>query len=149
LAFFFTGVFFAVLVALFAFDFFFVGAAAFADFLAFAFFFVAGFVPFSAFGRETLLNFDRTAFTAVPNGFSPFADDSPTIAPGNTGDGGNDRSTDEAADYGASDAAGNWFGDAGEICFLLLFLGHDVLVSLISDWGCRKIDSVHAAAATL
>jgi hypothetical protein len=81
LTFFFAGAFFALFVTFFDFDFFFVGAAVFADFFAFAFFFVAGIAPFSAFGRETLLNLDRTAFKAVPIGFSPFADDSPTIAP--------------------------------------------------------------------
>jgi hypothetical protein len=72
---------FAVLPAFFDFDFFFLGAAVFAEFAAFDVFFLAGFAPFSAFGTETPLNLDRTVFTAVSIGLPPFADESPTIAP--------------------------------------------------------------------
>ena len=82
LAFFVTSVFFAFLVAFFDFDFFFVGAAVFTDLAAFdVFFFLADFEPCSILGMVTPLSFDRTVFTAVPIGLSPFADESPTIAP--------------------------------------------------------------------
>src|SRR4029078_7337785 len=46
------------------------------------FFFVAGLLdPFSKFVTFLAPSFVRIVFTAVPIGFSPFADDSPTIAP--------------------------------------------------------------------
>jgi hypothetical protein len=81
LAFLVTGVFFAFLVAFFGVDFFFAGAAALVDVFVGDFFFAAAFAPFSDFGRETPLNLDRTAYTTEPIGFSPLANDSPTIAP--------------------------------------------------------------------